>query len=300
MSEAQTELINALSGVEVREGEKLDAYTGYRTGGPAKAVLAPNSREAFIKCARALIAAKESFFVLGNGSNVLVPDGGYDGCVLLTERALSDISIDGNNVSCGAGVSLIRLCRECAERGLTGLEFAYGIPGTVGGAVFMNAGAYGGEMQQVVSSVEMLSKEGDIVTIEGEYMGFGYRTSRVQRLSLIVLGASFELASAPKEDIIAKMEELMARRRDKQPLEYPSCGSTFKRPEGAFAGKLIEDCSLRGFKLGGAQISEKHCGFVINAGGATSADILELIETVQKTVKEKTGYFLECEIRVMK
>ena len=281
MSEAQSDVINSLKGVEVREGESLAAYTGYRTGGPAKAVLAPHDREAFIKCACALIAAKMSFFVLGNGSNVLAPDGGYDGCVLLTERALSELSFDGNKVSCGAGVSLMRLCRECAERGLSGLEFTYGIPGSVGGAVFMNAGAYGGEMKQVVSSVEMLTKEGDIVTIEGVDMGFGYRTSRVQREGGIVLGASFNFTSAPKEEITAKMDELMARRRDKQPLEYPSCGSTFKRPEGAFAGKLIEDCGLRGFKVGGAQISEKHCGFVINAGGATSADILKLIETVQ-------------------
>ena len=300
MSEAQSELVNALNGVEVREGESLCAYTGYRTGGTARAVLSPLDRESFIECARALSAAHESFFVLGNGSNVLAPDEGYAGYVLLTERALSEISFDGDIVSCGAGVSLMRLCRECAERGLAGLEFAYGIPGTVGGAVFMNAGAYGGEMRQVVSSVEMLNREGEIITINGEDMLFGYRTSRVQHEGGIVLSASFALKSAPKEEISAKMDELMARRRDKQPLEYPSCGSTFKRPEGAFAGKLIEDCGLRGFKLGGAQISEKHCGFVINAGGATSADILELIETVQKTVKEKTGYFLECEIRIMK
>lgn len=300
MSDALDGILRSPDGVDIRLNEPLAPYTGYKTGGKAKVVLAPRDEGSFIKCVRSLLAAGEKFFVLGNGTNTLAPDEGYDGCALLTEGALDDIAFEGCEVACGAGVPLVTLCRECRERGLSGVEFAYGIPGTVGGAIYMNAGAYGGEMKQVVETVKILTNSGDIVELAGDDMEFAYRSSRVQREGGIILAARLKLTRAPETEISAKMEELMARRRDKQPLDYPSCGSTFKRPEGQFAGKLIDDCGLRGFRIGGAQISEKHCGFVINAGGATSTDILRLIDCVQQTVLKETGFFLECEIKIMR
>lgn len=192
-----------------------------------------------------------------------------------------------------------RLCRVALDNGLSGLEFAYGIPGTVGGGIYMNAGAYGGEMKDVLVSVTAMDRNGELHTYTPAQLELTYRRSRFSHTDEIIVSGDFKLAHGDKAEIEAKMNELMARRKDKQPLEYPNAGSTFKRPEGQFAGKLIQDCGLRGATVGGAQVSEKHCGFVINKGGATSADIKELIAHIQKTVYEKTGFYLECEVRII-
>ncbi|MDO4566557.1 MAG: UDP-N-acetylmuramate dehydrogenase [Oscillospiraceae bacterium] len=293
------EELKGLKNVELLENERLAPHTGFKTGGPCLALLIPQNRESFIECVNLLKREGARFAVLGRGSNVLVPDSGYEGYVLLTSR-LNKISFSGEVVRAEAGAGLSELCAQCAERGLSGLEFAYGIPGSVGGAVFMNAGAYGGEMRQVVSDVEVLTEGGGLKRVRSGDMGFAYRGSVLQSQGGIALSARFSLYKEDKELIHSKMQELMERRKSKQPLEYPSCGSTFKRPEGAFAGKLIEDCGLRGYTVGGAAVSEMHCGFVINKGGASSEDILKLISEVQGIVREKTGYELECEIRILK
>ncbi|MEG0750798.1 MAG: UDP-N-acetylmuramate dehydrogenase [Oscillospiraceae bacterium] len=295
---AQT-LENLRADAEILFDEPLAPYTGFHTGGNARYLLFPSSRNGLVRCLCALATVGERCFLLGNGSNVLALDAGFDGCVLITTRALTQMVFNGDEVRCEAGVSLAQLCRECAKRGLAGLEFAYGIPGTVGGAVYMNAGAYGGEIKDVVQSVSILLKNGETTVYNNVEMEFGYRISRAQREGDAILDATFKLSFASEADITGKMDELMARRKDKQPLEFPSCGSTFKRPVGAFAGKLIDECGLRGFRLGGAQISEQHCGFVINSGGATSDDILNLVDHVRAEVRAKTGYELECEIRIL-
>jgi UDP-N-acetylmuramate dehydrogenase len=287
--------------IRVYINEPLSHHTGFQTGGNAALMAIPQSREGLIEAIRLLRRENVPFFVLGKGSNVLALDGGYAGCVVKTERALTEITFGGDaEVYCEAGVSLAALCRGCAERGLSGLEFAFGIPGTVGGAVFMNAGAYDGEMKNVVSYADLLLLDGNTKRVDGEALRFSYRHSAVQENGAIILGAGFKLTAGDKNEINAKMNELMGRRRDKQPLEYPSCGSTFKRPDGAYASKLIDECGLRGYTVGGACVSDKHCGFIINKSKATSDEILELVDFVKKTVKEKTGFSLECEIRILK
>lgn len=291
----------AIADIEVRYEELLSRHTGFETGGPARAMILPQTRAALIETLAWLRESGEQYYLLGNGTNVLAPDEGYDGYVVKTGQALTDVSLfDGGRVRCGAGVQVRQLCETCADAGLSGLAFAYGIPGTVGGGVFMNAGAYDGEMKDVVTAVEVLDEIGDIRTLSNAELYFGYRTSAVQGSGWTILSIDFQLEPGAPETIYSVMQELMQRRRDKQPLELPSCGSTFKRPAGAYASKLIDDCGLCGYGIGGAAVSEKHCGFVVNTGGATSRDVLELIAFIKETVKKKTGYTLECEVRVLK
>lgn len=276
----------------------LSEHCTFRTGGECRAFIEVASEAALSELCAFCNKNEIRYFVLGKGSNVLFDDRGFDGVILHIGSGLSDITLIGEDmILAGAGANLIKVCAFALENALSGLEFAYGIPGSVGGAVFMNAGAYGGEIRDVIESASAVTARGGSITVAAAYMQLGYRHSCFMENGDIVTSALFRLKKADKAEIKAKMEDLMGRRRDKQPLEYPSAGSTFKRPEGKFAGKLIQDSGLRGFSVGGAQVSEKHCGFVINKGGATSADILELIKHIQQTVLEKTDTQLECEVR---
>ena len=287
------------------EQEPLAAHTTFKIGGPAGFWCTPKT---IPQLRRTLQLCRENgvrVYLLGNGSNTLFADTGFDGAVIdmraLSEMAHADADTDIVRITAGAGQTLGRLCSLAQTLGLTGLEFACGIPGTVGGAVYMNAGAYGGEMKDVLESVTFLDSTLELRTLPTAELALGYRTSVFeQHPDWCILSATVVLHRGNGAEVLAKMQELLGRRKEKQPLEWPSAGSTFKRPEGAFAGKLIEDCGLRGFTVGGAQISEKHCGFVINRGGATCADVVELTEQVKTIVKQKTGYVLEREIRVVK
>ena len=280
--------------------EPLSGHTGFMTGGCADAMALPATRDAFVRTVGALRGEGADFFILGKGKNVLAADEGYRGCVVKTENALTGLRFDGDEVYCEAGVPLAVLCAACRDRGLTGLEFAYGIPGTLGGAVFMNAGAYGGEMKDVVRYVDALGADGRVRRVQWDDLAFCYRGSFAQRTGDVILGAGIALHKGDIPSISARMAELLQRRKDKQPLELPSCGSTFKRPQGAYASQLIEDCGLKGRAVGGACVSEKHSGFIVCRGSATTADILTLIDIVRREVEEKTGYRLECEIRFLK
>ena len=295
------ELVGALpDGVAYRFGESLSRHTGFRTGGLADVMVWPDSRDAFLHTMATVRRLGLPYYLLGNGSNVLAPDEGYHGVVIKTDRALTALERQGDTVRCGAGVSLARLCVFLAERGLSGMEFAYGIPGSVGGALYMNAGAYGGEMKDVVVSAEILDKEGTVTELSAPDLALGYRTSALGAMQAAALSVTLRTTPDDKAAILARMEELMQRRRDKQPLELPSCGSTFKRPEGAYAAELIERCGLKGFSVGGAAVSKKHSGFVVNTGGATSDDVLAVAHEVRRIVREQTGYDLKLEIQLMK
>lgn len=286
--------LRALLGEDrVLECEKLDKHTTFRVGGPAKALLLVNTIEEL----KAVIKAVDGipYFVIGNGSNLLVSDNGFDGYVIKLSGDFLSISVEDEHVSAGAGAILSKVAGVARDNGLTGLEFAHGIPGTVGGAMVMNAGAYDGEMSYVVESVTLLSN-GEIIILSCDEMKFGYRHSVLKEQSMIVLSTVFRLAKGVKEEITAKMSDFNERRRSKQPLEYPSAGSTFKRPEGAFAGKLIQDSGLSGFRVGGASVSSKHCGFVINDNKATADDINTLMKTVSDKVFRDSGYRLEPEV----
>ena len=236
------------------------------------------------------------YMILGNGSNLLVSDKGVEGAMIALDGDFKEISVESETVTAGAGAKLSRLCTVAMEHSLSGLEFAYGIPGTVGGAMYMNAGAYGGEMKDVALSVTAMSPDGSVREVPAAEMALGYRTSVFKTNGDIILFAKYNLHTGVKSAIKAQMEDIMGRRKSKQPLEYPSAGSVFKRPEGAFAGTLIEQCGLKGKTVGGAQVSEKHAGFIINVGGATCDDVMELVKVVQDTVKAETGYILEREI----
>ncbi len=295
-------LMGALRGQQIPfvEKEPLSRHTTFRIGGPAAVFCLPETPAQLL---RALELCREygvRTYLLGNGSNTLFADEGFDGAVICTVDLRAPSTVTGTTVSAPAGASLAAVCREAQKAGLTGLEFAYGIPGTVGGAVYMNAGAYGGELKQVLSRVTFLDKDLRLETLPVEELALGYRTSRFETDGGSILEAVFQLQPGAPQAIEARMQELMARRREKQPLELPSAGSTFKRPEGAFAGQLIEQCGLRGFAVGGAAVSTKHCGFVVNTGGATCADVIRLTDEIQKIVEEKTGYRLSREIRVVR
>lgn len=275
--------------------EKMSDHTTFRVGGCADIFVSPHGTKEATDIVRLLLAQSFPFTVIGNGSNILVSDSGYRGCIVCMEH--EDITVSGDDISVSAGTMLSKVARLAYENGLTGLEFASGIPGSVGGAVVMNAGAYGGEMKDVVSSVTLYDTEKDSVeTLPCDEMEFGYRTSIVKHHPYIVLGADLKLKAGDKQKIKETMDELAVKRRTKQPLEYPSAGSTFKRPEGYFAGKLIEDSGLRGYTVGGAAVSDKHCGFVINRGGATADDIIRLIRDVRSKVYEDSKVMLEPEV----
>nr|WP_300788412.1 UDP-N-acetylmuramate dehydrogenase [uncultured Acetatifactor sp.] len=276
--------------------EPMAGHTTFRIGGPADCFVQLEDEEQLRKVRRYLGLAGVPFFVLGNGSNLLVDDAGYRGVVLQIGQKMSDISVQGCHIIAKAGATLRQVAAAALEHGLAGFEFASGIPGTVGGGVVMNAGAYGGEMSQVVDQVRVVSKEGESMVLDNDTMEFRYRGSVIRGSAFTVTEVTFRLEPGDREAIRAKMEELAARRREKQPLEYPSAGSTFKRPEGHFAGKLIMEAGFAGYRIGGAQVSEKHCGFVINTGGATARDVQALIKEIQARVKERFRVDLEPEI----
>ena len=288
------------AGIPFRENEPLAAHCTFKIGGPAQLFVQPQTEQQL--CSAAALCKEQAvrYYLLGNGSNILFADEGFAGVVIDISALGSDIAVEGNMLTAGAGVRLTALCRAALEHGLSGLEFAYGIPGTVGGAVYMNAGAYGGEMKDVLTVVRYLTAEGEVVQASAVELDLSYRHSIFEENGGCILSAQFALQPGNAADIRAKMDELMAKRVDKQPLDKPSAGSTFKRPAGAFAAALIDQCGLRGFRHGGAAVSDKHCGFVVNLGGATCADVLALCDEVRAIVKEKTGYELEKEIRVVK
>ena len=276
--------------------EPMAGHTTFRIGGPADCFVQLEDEEQLRKVRRYLGLAGVPFFVLGNGSNLLVDDAGYRGVVLQIGQKMSDISVQGCHIIAKAGATLRQVAAAALEHGLAGFEFASGIPGTVGGGVVMNAGAYGGEMSQVVNQVRVVSKEGESMELDNDTMEFRYRGSVIRGSAFTVTEVTFRLEPGDREAIRAKMEELAARRREKQPLEYPSAGSTFQRPEGHFAGKLIMEAGFAGYRIGGAQVSEKHCGFVISTGDATARDVRALIEEIQARVKERFRVDLEPEI----
>ena len=289
-----------LPGLELRRGEPMSRHTTFRVGGPAELMALPEDEGQL--CAAARLAAEEGVLPLpvGNGSNLLVDDAGLDGFVLKTVPKVGTITGAGNTLTAGAGATLAQLAVEAANRGLAGLEFAHGIPGSLGGAVVMNAGAYGGELCQVISQVRALDSRGQVRELAGDACDFSYRHSRFSAGGWLILSATVELAPGDPAAIRGRMEELMARRKAKQPLEYPSAGSTFKRPEGHFAAALIEGCGLKGLTVGGAQVSEKHAGFVINIGSATCRDILDLMDQVRERVFRETGVELEPEVKYVR
>lgn len=295
-------LIGALQGQQIPflEQEPLSRHTTFRIGGPAAVLCLPETPAQLLRTAELCREYGVRTYLLGNGSNTLFADEGFDGAVICTVALRTPITVTGTTVSAAAGASLAAVCREAQKAGLTGLEFAYGIPGTVGGAVYMNAGAYGGELKQVLSRVTFLDNDLHLETLPVEELALGYRTSRFETDGGCILEAAFQLQPGDPQAIEARMQDLMARRKEKQPLDLPSAGSTFKRPEGAFAGQLIEQSGLRGFAVGGAAVSTKHCGFVVNTGGATCADVIQLTDEIQKIVEEKTGYHLSREIRVVR
>lgn len=276
--------------------EPMKDHTTFRVGGPAECFITVDSRKQLAKALSYLLLTGWDFFIVGNGSNLLVGDRGYRGVVIRLGAEFSGIEVSGEKMTVGAGALLGSAAKAALEAGLTGFEFAAGIPGTLGGAVRMNAGAYGGEMKQVVEYVEVMGMDGEILYLDNETMEFGYRTSAIKNRPYVVLGAQLKLKAGEKEKIAEIMRDLAQKRREKQPLEFPSAGSTFKRPEGYFAGKLIQDAGLSGKSVGGAQISEKHCGFVINRGDATAADVSQLIRETQQTVQDKFGVTLEPEV----
>lgn len=280
----------------IRLQEPMAGHTTFRIGGPADCFVQIENKEQLINVQRYLKQVEIPFFVLGNGSNLLVSDKGYRGVILQVGQKISRITVEGNVITAQAGASMSQIARAALEYGLTGLEFASGIPGTIGGGVVMNAGAYDGELSGIVIQVNVVNGEGEYMELENDSMEFGYRTSIIRNNPFTVTEVLLKLEKGDREQIKAKMEDLAARRREKQPLEYPSAGSTFKRPKGYFAGKLIMDAGLRGFQIGGARVSEKHCGFIVNMGNATAEDVRNVIGEVRERVKERFRVDLEPEI----
>ena len=277
--------------------EPMSRHTTFRVGGPADFFVTPKAKEEVRDVIRICKEAGMPYYIIGNGSNLLVSDAGYRGVIVQIYKEMNEVKVEGDLVKAQAGALLSGIAAKALGTELSGFEFASGIPGTIGGACVMNAGAYGGEMKDVLESVTVLTGEGKIIELGRNELELGYRTSVIAKKGYIVLGAALKLECGDGEKIKTYMDELKEKRVTKQPLEYPSAGSTFKRPEGYFAGKLIEDAGLRGFQVGGAQVSEKHCGFVINRDHATAADIMELMRQVQIRVKENSGVDLEPEVK---
>ena len=292
-------LCGCAGGENVRRQEPMSLHTTFRIGGPADLFVMPGSIQAVADSIRICKETQTPYAVIGNGSNLLVSDAGYRGVIIQIGRNLNQITGNGEEIRAQAGAMLSVIAKTALSESLTGFEFASGIPGTLGGAVVMNAGAYGGEMKDVLTEVTVLTREGEIRTIPAEKLELRYRTSLATKNGWIILEAVLRFQKGDAEAIRSRMEELKVQRVTKQPLDLPSAGSTFKRPEGYFAGKLIMDAGLRGFTVGGAQISEKHCGFVVNKGGATAEDVRNLICAVQKKVQEDAGVKLEPEVKFL-
>ncbi len=279
--------------------KEMKTYSSMKTGGCAKCVYFPETEEEICEIIRSLKSQNIKYIVLGNMSNVLLPDEQIEVPLIVTTDMKNVQMLDDTTVYASAGASFTKLAIDMCKKGLSGLEFAYGIPGSVGGAVYMNAGAYGGEAKDVIKSVRALDKNGNVVTFTGEECAFGYRKSVFHNDEYVILGAEFSLAKKDADECVKCAKELMQRRVDKQPLEYPSCGSTFKRPEGYFAGALIEEAGLKGYSFGGAKVSEKHAGFVINYDNATTNDVLSLMRKIRSVIEEKNGVTLDAEIKLL-
>lgn len=290
-------LNNVIAKDSILIDEPMSRHTTFRVGGPADFFVTPKAKEEVRDVIRICKEAGMLYYIIGNGSNLLVSDAGYRGVIVQIYKEMNEVKVEGDLVKAQAGALLSGIAAKALGAELSGFEFASGIPGTIGGACVMNAGAYGGEMKDVLESVTVLTGEGKIIELGRNELELGYRTSVIAKKGYIVLGAVLKLERGDGEKIKTYMDELKEKRVTKQPLEYPSAGSTFKRPEGYFAGKLIEDAGLRGFQVGGAQVSEKHCGFVINRDHATAADIMELMRQVQIRVKENSGVDLEPEVK---
>ena len=290
-----------LEKIPVLWDEPMKNHTSFKIGGPAAALCAPKDRQQLRELVGFVQREGVDSWYIGNGSNLLVSDAGLNGIAILLDSSFDgEIELDGTVLLSPAGKKLSAVCAAACAAGLTGLEFAYGIPGSVGGAVYMNAGAYGGEMKDRLLWVEYLAPTGEIVRLQQEQLSLSYRHSRFMEEGMqgsCIVRAAFGLQRGEKAAIQSEMDRILNQRRQKQPLEYPSAGSTFKRPQGAFAAQLIDQCGLKGFTVGGAQVSKKHAGFVINTGKATCADVLELTRQVRECVQEKTGYLLELEVR---
>lgn len=299
MNQGLLEELYRISGASnVKLGEPMKKHTTFQIGGPADCLVTPETVEELGQVLASCNAAKVPVFIMGNGSNLLVSDAGIEGVVIQLFGNFNHFSIEGNLIKAQSGILLSKIGVLAKNASLTGFEFAAGIPGTLGGAVVMNAGAYGGEMKDIIRYVQVMDENGNLLELSGEEMEFSYRHSVIGEKNYIVIGATIGLEPGDADAIAGRMEELSIARRAKQPLEYPSAGSVFKRPEGYFAGKLIQDANLRGYRVGDAQISEKHCGFVINRGNATAGDVMQLIQDVQDKVKEQFGVLLEPEIRL--
>ncbi|WP_196000889.1 UDP-N-acetylmuramate dehydrogenase [Clostridium sp. 1001271B_151109_B4] len=283
---------------DIKIDEKLSSYVNFKVGGPADILLTPKSKEQVIKSVEVCKKNNIPFYLIGNGSNILVRDGGFRG-VVISLKEVSNIIVDGDKIEAECGAMLKAVSDKAMENSLTGFEFACGIPGTIGGAVFMNAGAYDGEIAHVIESAEIIDEECNIVRLSNKDLGFGYRSSIVMKKGYTVLSAVFKLEKGQVKTIKELVDDLTNKRESKQPLEYPSAGSTFKRPTGYFAGKLIQDAGLKGYSIGGAAVSEKHSGFVINKGNATAKDITDLIKYIQDEVKSQFGVELHPEVRII-
>lgn len=299
-------LIEKIDKDQVLKDEPLANHTSFKVGGPAFYVVLPKSVDEVVYTINTCKINNMPFYIIGKGSNLLVGDKGYNGTIIKLSDEFGDVMAkpfskeqDTHIVCAQAGISLEKLANIIAKKGLVGFEFAAGIPGTLGGGVTMNAGAYGGEIKDCIHSVTALDKGCNLISLSKDELELGYRTSIIQKEGYIVLEAEFVFESGKTEEILEKITELNNRRTQKQPLEYPSAGSTFKRPEGYFAGKLIMDCGLQGFTIGGAQISTKHCGFIINTGDATAKDILDLIQYIKDVVQDKYGVVLEQEVKTL-
>lgn len=286
-------------GCEILIEEPMRLHTTFKIGGPAERFYSVTALSQLQRVLKALEEENIPAFILGNGSNLLVSDNGISGAVIYLAGEFREIrDLGGGRLSAGAGASLASVCAYARDRSLSGLEFAWGIPGYMGGAAYMNAGAYGGEMKDIISRVIARNEQGEITAYSGKELDFGYRKSRFTGSREVILSVELQLAPGNPLEISGKMEELMGRRKEKQPYDMPSAGSVFKRPEGAFAGALIEKCGLKGTAVGGAQVSEKHSGFIVNSGGATCEDVRQLILLIQNKVLQETGYRLECEVRI--
>lgn len=297
------DILNIISSIVPKENiktkELLKKHTTFRIGGYADFFVSPENNGQLSKLVKALNDNNIKYYILGNGSNILAPDEGYEGVIIYIGENMSDIEVSGTKIVAGAGALLSRIAKEALKCSLAGMEFAAGIPGSIGGAVVMNAGAYGGEMRDIIVSATVCDRNGNIFILTNEELELSYRHSIIEEKEYIVLECEINLKKGKAEDIKAVMDDFSSRRREKQPLEYPSAGSTFKRPTGYFAGKLIEDAGLKGYTVGGAKVSEKHSGFVINTGNATAEDVRSLIKYVSEEVYRQFGVVIEPEVKIL-